>query len=79
MKQAAEQVAGLMRFMRDLPAFFNDSIDVTQAQARLRHNLEHREQRFLTLVDRAIFGHPRNPYLPLLRHAGASAATCTCW
>lgn len=32
--------------------------------------MEHREENFLRMVERSIYGYPRSPYLPLLRMAG---------
>ena len=69
-RQAVEELGGLARFSRDLPRFLRRPIDAREAEARLRRDLERREQRFLTIVDRAIYGQRKSPYLPLLRYAG---------
>jgi hypothetical protein len=34
------------------------------------HELATRDRSFLTVVEQAIYGHPKSPYLALLRHAG---------
>jgi phenylacetate-coenzyme A ligase PaaK-like adenylate-forming protein len=60
----------LARLSRDLPSFLRRTVDLAEARRRLAEHLETREQRFLALADRAIFGNARSPYLPLLRHVG---------
>jgi hypothetical protein len=68
--RAADEIARLARFTRDLPGFLHRPIGPDEARARLRHGLRTREQRFLRLVGRLIYGYARSPYLPLLQHAG---------
>jgi hypothetical protein len=57
------------RFARGLPGFFRRTISLHEAQAGVRQRLAEREANFLRMVERGIFGHPRSPYLPLLRLA----------
>ena len=58
------------RLTRDLPGFLRQPLAADEARARVRASVEQRDQRFLDLVARTIYRHPRSPYLQLLRHAG---------
>jgi hypothetical protein len=71
--EAGADLAALARFSRDLPGFLLRPIAAEVARARLQHGLAQREQRFLTMAERAIFRNSSSPYLPLLRHAGCEA------
>jgi hypothetical protein len=57
------------RFMSELPAFFRRRISVEEAWAAFHDRIARREENFLRLVEKGIFGHPTSPYLPLLRAA----------
>jgi hypothetical protein len=57
------------RFAAGLPRFFRERITLDQAQATVRRRLATRDARFLELMERAVYGHPGSPYLPLLREA----------
>lgn len=61
------------RLARDLPGFLRRGISFDEAQARVRDQLARREERFLDLAERTIYGLPSSPYLALLRHAGCEA------
>jgi hypothetical protein len=63
-------LAGLARLTRDLPGFLRTAVTVDQAIEVVRRRLATREQRFSRMVEQAIYGHPRSPYLALLRAAG---------
>ena len=65
-----EDAAMAARLTRDLPRFVRHPLGQAEVMARLRERLATREQRLLDVVRRAIYGHPRSPYLALLRHAG---------
>ena len=41
-----------------------------EARAELRRRLATREENFLDLVERGVFGHAKSPYRPLFAHAG---------
>jgi hypothetical protein len=58
------------RFTRGLAGFLRRRISVEEARAMLRERLARREDSFLRLVERGIYGYPRSPYLPLLEVAG---------
>jgi hypothetical protein len=63
-------VWGLVRFGIRLRGFLRNPITVEQAEATIRLRLRARDQAFLDMVERAVFGHDRSPYLRLLRAAG---------
>jgi hypothetical protein len=58
------------RYATGLVAFLRRPLTYEEARARLQTQLRERERSFLDVLDRAVFRHPRSPYLPLLRHAG---------
>ena len=58
------------RFARGLRPFLRHTVSLEEAQATVRQRMEQREENFLHLVERGIFGHPSSPYLPLLKLAG---------
>ncbi len=67
---SGETAAAFLRLSRDLPGFLATPHTIHDVRVRLRADLATRSQRFLALVDRAIYGHPGSPYLALLREAG---------
>ena len=64
------QLKLVRRLVRDLGPFFTTSVDPAASAARLRTNLVDREQRFLRLVEQAVFGQPCSPYARLFAHVG---------
>ena len=62
----------LWRFHRGLPRFLSTPLTGDQCRALLEESLRERDANLLRMMDRAVFGNPRSPYLPLLRRAGAS-------
>jgi hypothetical protein len=58
------------RFLVSLRGFLRHPIALAEAELMLRHRLEERESGFLTLVQRAIYGHPGSVYRRLLEAAG---------
>jgi hypothetical protein len=58
------------RLSRGLPGYLRRPLTSDEARSLLLTRMENRSRRFLTVVERAIYGHPRSPYLALLRHAG---------
>ena len=60
----------LARLARDLPAFIRRTMTLDEAAERVRRRIASREQTFLSLVERAIYGHRPSPYRELLRCAG---------
>ena len=65
-----DDAAMLARLARDLPRFLRRPLLPEEARESVRHDLENREQRFLTFVDLAVYGPERSPYRRLLDHAG---------
>jgi hypothetical protein len=70
LRDTADDVEMLARLARDLPGNLRRPLSLDQARAQLLARMAAREERFLSLVERAIYGHPRSPSLRLLRHAG---------
>ena len=60
----------LARLGRALPGYLGDPTSAAAAAEWVRDGQVNRERRFLDLVQRAVFGNPSSPYLPLLRLAG---------
>lgn len=58
------------RFLRQLPGFLRQSIDLREAEATLRRRVAEREESFLRLARRGIFDHRESPYRALLQNAG---------
>src|SRR5262245_44359296 len=59
-----------LRFAWGLQDFLRHPISVEEAEATVRHRMARREENFLRLVERAIFGYPDSPYLAMLKLAG---------
>jgi hypothetical protein len=53
-----------------LRRFLNHRLTVSEAQEFVREQMNRREENFLCLVERGIFGYRHSPYLPLLKSAG---------
>lgn len=58
------------RFAAGLPAYLRKRLTLDEARDTVRWRLEHRGDRFLSIMERAVYGHPGSPYLALLRMAG---------
>jgi hypothetical protein len=58
------------RFAGGLPGFFRRKLTLEQAREIVMTRLAQREESFLRIVERGIFGHSRSPYLRLLQMAG---------
>jgi len=58
------------RFASGLRAFLRSPLSPGQCRSLVEDSLRNRERNFLRLVERAVYGWPRSPYLPLLRWAG---------
>ena len=59
-----------VRLLRALPRFLRRVDTPERGRALLAERLASREANLLRLFERAIYAHPRSPYLPLLRSAG---------
>lgn len=58
------------RFAWGLRGFLHKTINLDDARRTVQQLLAERENNFLRLVERGIFGYERSPYLPLLEMAG---------
>jgi hypothetical protein len=58
------------RFLFGLRGFMRARSTLEEVRAGVRERLERREDNFLEIASRGLFGHPGSPYLPLFRHAG---------
>ena len=58
------------RFALGLRRFLKRQVSLEEARVLVRQRLARREEAFLRVVEKGIFGYPRSPYLPLLRRAG---------
>lgn len=58
------------RFLLDLPWFLRNPVTIQEARATLDRRFERREEDFVELLGRTIYGHAASPYHALLRHAG---------
>ena len=59
-----------LRFARGLRGFLRQTISLEEARAIVRRRMGERENNFLRLIERGIFGYPHSPYQPLLKLAG---------
>jgi hypothetical protein len=57
------------RFAWGLRGFLRHSITLEEAEAIVRRRMAEREENFLRVIERGIFGYPQIPYLPLLKLA----------
>ena len=57
------------RFATGLRRYLRHKLTLEEARAVVQRRLAEREANFLRLVEKGIFGHPRSPYLPLLKLA----------
>ena len=73
-RRAAADVTRLARLTRELPRFLRTHVTVEGAAATIRDRLATREERFVDLATRLIYGHQRSPYRPLLKAAGCELA-----
>jgi hypothetical protein len=68
------EVLGLARFAAGLRAFGRDPIGPEDARRIVRERMRTREDRFLELLDRAVWPRARNPFRRLLEDAGATSS-----
>jgi hypothetical protein len=64
-----DDVRNLLRFRRGLRQFLREPVSADEALATLRRYRAAREAAFVTLLERAVYGVPRSPWLRLLRAA----------
>jgi len=58
------------RFAVGLHKFLQQKITLEQARQVIRNNLANREDNFLRVLERGVYGYVDSPYLPLLKWAG---------
>ena len=58
------------RFPFALRRFLRHTVSLDEARRVIRERMANRDERFLRVVERGVYGYPRSPYLRLLRHAG---------
>jgi hypothetical protein len=64
------KVARVARLTSDTRRFLRTPVSLSQAVEVIQTRLVTREDRFLRMAERAIYDHPRSPYLQLLHAAG---------
>lgn len=57
------------RFTREMQRFLKHRLSEEEASAIVRDRMAKRQENFLRLVKRAVYGYPSSPYLALLKHA----------
>jgi hypothetical protein len=70
LEAASGNLTSFARLTRDLPNYARHQINLAQSEATVRANLAVRAQRFLDVVERAVYGHARSPYRRLLQSVG---------
>jgi len=70
MNEALEYLQTFARFPFALRKFLQQRLTLDDAKRIVREGMEHREENFLRMVDRSVYGYPNSPYLPLLKMAG---------
>jgi hypothetical protein len=58
------------QFPVSLRHFLRHTLTLEEARAIVHERMEHREENFLQIAERSIYGYAGSPYLPLLRMAG---------
>ncbi len=64
------ELYGTARFVAGLPRFLRQRPTDEAIRTRLQHDLEHRAENFLSMLQRAVFPFPDRPYARLFAHAG---------
>ena len=60
----------MVRALHQLPSYFRNPLNLSEAKEILSRRLARREEDFLDLMRRAVYSNPTNPYLLLLKLAG---------
>jgi hypothetical protein len=69
MRRVFDELKMYRRFAAGLPAYLRDPWTLETARAAIERCEAQREENFLRLVERAVFGHAKSPYVPLLQRA----------
>src|SRR5213592_3774379 len=70
MGETLDYVKMFAAFPFALRRFSRHRLTLPEAQRIVRERMEQREENFLRLVERSVYGYPRSPYLALLKLAG---------
>ncbi len=70
MGDTLDNLSMFAQFPGALRRFLQHPLTLEQAKAITRQNMECREDNFLQMAEKSIYGHPTSPYLALLRLAG---------
>ncbi len=70
MSETLEYLQMFARFPFALRRFLKHKLTLEEARQIVRERMEHREENFLRVVEKSIYGYPRSPYLALLKMAG---------
>jgi hypothetical protein len=70
MRDTLEYLMLFAQFPLALRRFVRHQLTLEEARRIVRERMERREENFLHTVERSIYGHPRSPYLALLKLAG---------
>lgn len=68
-----------VRLARDLRAFLRHPYTADDCHRLLKEQLARRDESFLDIMSRAVFGNPRSPYLALMRHARVEYGDVANW
>jgi hypothetical protein len=64
------EAAMLVRLARDFRSFVAAPVSRAQAAETVKKQIGARNERFVAMLERSVFGHPRSPYRWLLKSAG---------
>jgi hypothetical protein len=64
------ELAAATRYAAALPAFLRRRLSLEECRQRIREGAAGREEQFLDVLERGVYGRPESPYMPLLRAAG---------
>lgn len=70
MNENLEYAKIFAQFPFSLRHFLKQKITLADAKRILRERMQQREQNFLRMLERNVYGNPHSPYLALLKHAG---------
>lgn len=70
MGDTLDYVKMFAQFPRNLRRFLKHHLTLDQAGKIVRDRMERREENFMRVVERSVYGYPRSPYLALLKLAG---------
>ncbi len=74
MNHAFEDVRKFCRLAARLGRFIENPLPPEQCLHAVKDSIRQREKEFLLLLQKAVYGFPKSPYLPLLRWAGVEFA-----